>query len=151
MHCGKTLEVGYDVSKSTTVTNSWTASLSEKLGDLTATQSFTKAYSHYKGASFSVHSTTEATIDVPPGKIEHLYQRVVEIELVLESAPPINVDGDKGDRDVSIHGSQFWFDNPYGGSECECDDNGLIHIKLGFMTDCYSNNPDEKQREKHCP
>jgi hypothetical protein len=146
-----TMDIGYEASKSTTITNSWTLKMGGAFKGLSGSASFTHAVEQYTSQSFSVHSTKTIKVTVPPDTLEHFYQRVVQVELELQSAPQINVDGNEGGRDVSLHGSQFWFDNPYGGPECQCNDNGLIHVKLGFTVDCFSTNPDKAHRDKVCP
>jgi hypothetical protein len=146
-----TMDIGYEAQKSTTITNSWTLEMGGAFKGLTGSASFTHAVQQYTSQSFSVHSTKTIRVTVPPDTLEHFYQRVVQVELELQSAPQINVDGNEGGRGVSIHGSQFWFDNPYGGPECQCNDNGLIHVKLGFTVDCFSTNPDKAHRDKVCP
>jgi hypothetical protein len=151
MHCTQTLDVGYEKSKSTTITNSWTVSMQAAFRGLGGSASFTQAVSHYSEASFSTHSTTGVTYDVPPNEFVTIYQRIMQVELELTSAPQIRVDGNEGPRDVSIHGNQLWFDNPYGGPTCQCNDNHLTHVQLGFITDCYTVSPDPKARDAHCP
>jgi hypothetical protein len=142
--------VGYKREESTTVTNTWSASLSATLGKIGGSASFSHAKAHYSGQSWSSKQGWEVDVDVPPGSQLTFRQRKFKVHIQLESAPEIRVDCNKGPEQVYIRGNHVVFKNPYGGSDCDCDASDLIHASLSFDMQCYTTNPNSKEREQDC-
>lgn len=143
---------GYEHTESTTVTNSWTRSLTKDLGNYKSeSESFTHAVQHYSSETFEEFVTVTRSVNCPGDTLCNYRQRLLTATFALQSAPQIEVDGDKGPEQVSIHGHQFWFNNPYGGAQCQCDDNGLTHVTITWRASCWTLNPNAGEREQACP
>jgi hypothetical protein len=142
---------GYSHTQSTTITDTWSAKMGFVLKNIGGSVSFTHAVQHYDSSTFSTSVTKTHSVNCPANTLCNYRQRLLTATFALQSAPSLEIDGDKGPEQVYIHGSQFRFNNPYGGSQCQCDDNGLTKVTITWAANCFSTNPDPTQRDQACP